>query len=73
MEKTTIFSGNFILEIAIDFQKSIEKGVRLEVFNGFWGLMAILSCQYPDISHLLGPSYEFFGVLLLVQGKGQKV
>ena len=55
----TIFSGDFILEIAIDFQKSIEKGVRLEVFNGFWGLMAILSCQYPDISHLLGPSYVF--------------
>ena len=51
------FSGDFQYEIAITFQKSIEKGVRLEVFGHFGGLRSFLGCQYPDISHLLGPSY----------------
>ena len=51
------FSGDFQYEIAITFQKSMEKGVRLEVFGHFGGLRSFLGCQYPDISHLLGPSY----------------
>ena len=51
------FSGDFQYEIAITFRKVIEKGVRLGVFGRFWGFRSILSCQYPDISHLLGPSY----------------
>ena len=53
------FSGDFQYEIAITFQKSMEKGVRLEVFGHFGGLRSFLGCQYPDISHLLGPSYVF--------------
>ena len=50
------FSGKTQYEIAITCQKSIEKGVRLGVLGG---LRSFLGCQYPDISHLLGPSYEF--------------
>ena len=53
------FSGKTQYEIAITFQKFIEKGVRLGVFDGFWGLRSFLGCQYPDISYLLGPSYVF--------------
>ena len=48
------FSGDFILEIAITFRKVIKKGGPP---GGFWGLRSFLGCQYPDISHLLGPSY----------------
>ena len=51
------FSGDFQYEIAITFQKSMEKGVRQGVLGVSGGLRSFLGCQYPDISHLLGPSY----------------
>ena len=35
MTKMTHFSGDFQYEIAINFQKSIRKGVRLEHFDRF--------------------------------------
>ena len=65
------FSGDFQYEIAITFQKSIEKGVRLEVFGHFGGLRSFLGCQYPDISHLLGPSYVWMMMFVLAR-KGSK-
>ena len=57
------FSGDFQYEIAITFQKSIEKGVRQGVLGVSGGLRSFLGCQYPDISHLLGPSYGLFLVI----------
>ena len=62
------FSGDFQYEIAITFQKSMEKGVRLGVLGVSGGLRSFLGCQYPDISHLLGPSYGLF-VRLVVYGE----
>ena len=65
------FSGDFQYEIAITFQKSMEKGVRQGVLGVSGGLRSFLGCQYPDISHLLGPSYVFV-VLALLAEKGSK-
>ena len=65
------FSGDFQYEIAITFQKSIEKGVRQGVLGVSGGLRSFLGCQYPDISHLLGPSYVVCDVRFVAR-KGSK-
>ena len=71
MAKKGHFSGDFQYEIAKNFQKSMEKGVRRGHFDRFLMILTILACQYPDISHLLAPSYGFM-LVLLVAGKGSK-
>ena len=66
------FSGDFQYEIAITFQKSMEKGVRQGVLGVSGGLRSFLGCQYPDISHLLGPSYVIFWYKLVSSERVKK-
>ena len=66
------FSGDFQYEIAITFQKSMEKGVRQGVLGVSGGLRSFLGCQYPDISHLLGPSYVMIWFVLVSSERVKK-
>ena len=72
----THFSGDFQYEIAINFQKSIRKGVRLEHFDRF--LMIFNENDHfgfvnTQIYHIYLALAMICCVFCLVQRKGQKV
>ena len=63
------FSGDFQYEIAIDFQKVIEKGVRLGVF----GVRGPFFAVNTHIYHIYLALAMFRVGLLCLQANGQKV
>ena len=72
----THFSGDFQYEIAINFQKSIRKGVRLEHFDRF--LMIFNENDHfgfvnTQIYHIYLALAMCYVVLVVEQCNGQKV